>query len=90
MDACSCHDVRSALEILTKSVQGVEGVDGVRLRKLGPYIVGDIAVVVDSGMSVGEANLISERVEEKARSLFDEIHEIVVSFKPAEKGQKNT
>ena len=90
MDACSCHDVRSALEILTKSVPGVEGVDGVRLRKLGPYIVGDIAVVVDSGMSAGEANLISERVEEKARSLFDEIHEIVVSFKPVEKGQKNT
>jgi len=86
MDACSCHDVRDDLENVAKSVPGVKGVNGVRLRKLGSYIVGDIVLVVDGRISVEEANNISERVEEEANKLFDDIHEIVVKFEPSEKG----
>ncbi len=85
MDACSCHDVRTDLEMVAKSVPGVKGVNSVRLRKLGSYIVGDIAVVVDGKLSVDEANSISKRVEEVAKKLFDDINEIVVKFEPSEK-----
>ena len=86
MDACSCHDVHDDLENVAKSVPGVKGVNGVRLRKLGSYIVGDIVLVVDGRISVEEANSISKRVEEEAKKLFDDIHEIVVKFEPSEKG----
>ncbi len=90
MDACSCLDVRSELEMVAKSVPGVKGVKGVRLRKLGPYIVGDIVLVVDGRISVEEANGISERVEEDAKKLFDDIYEIVVKFEPSEKFKNAT
>ncbi|MDQ1280802.1 MAG: hypothetical protein QG670_2065 [Thermoproteota archaeon] len=86
MDACSCHDVRGDLENVAKRVPGVKGVKGVRLRKLGSYIVGDIALVVDGRISVDEANSISKKVEEEAKKLFDDIYEIVVKFEPSEKG----
>jgi len=41
MDACSCYDVRDELEALAKGILGVKDVNGVRLRKLCLYIVGD-------------------------------------------------
>ena len=85
MDACSCHDVRADLEMVAKSVPGVKDVNGVRLRKMGSYIVGDITVVVDGRLSVDEANGISKRVEEEAKKLFDDINEIVVKFESSEK-----
>ena len=83
MDACSCHDIRDDLEMAAKSVPGVKGVNRVRLRKLGSYIVGDIVLVVDGRISVEEANGISENVEVEAKKLFDDIHEIVVKFEPS-------
>jgi cation diffusion facilitator family transporter len=86
MDACSCHDMRTDLEMVTKSVPGVKGVNSVRLRQLGSYIVGDIAVAVDGRLSVDEANVISKRVEEEAKKLFDNINEIVIKIEPSEKG----
>jgi cation diffusion facilitator family transporter len=64
MDACSCHDVRDDLENVARSVPGVKEVRGVRLRKLGSYIVGDMVLVVDGRISVKDANSISKRVEE--------------------------
>ena len=90
MDACSCYDMRSELERVAKRVPGVKGVKGVRLRKLGPYIVGDIVLVVDGRTSVEDANRMSEKVEEDAKNLFDDIYEIVIKFEPAEKDEKAT
>jgi cation diffusion facilitator family transporter len=82
MDACSCHDVRDDLENVARSVPGVKEVRGVRLRKLGSYIVGDMVLVVDGRISVKDANSISKRVEEEAKKLFDDLYEIIVKFEP--------
>ncbi|MEM3726373.1 MAG: cation diffusion facilitator family transporter [Candidatus Bathyarchaeia archaeon] len=83
MDACSCHDVRTNLEMMAKTVSGVKGIKNVRLRKMGSYIAGDIVILVDGRLSVKEANGISKKVEETAQKLFD-IKEIVVKVEPSE------
>ena len=82
MDACSCHDVRSELEYIAKNVPGVKGVTSVRLRKLGPYIMGDLVLLVDGKLSVEEANSISKKVDEESKKLFDDIYELVIKFEP--------
>jgi cation diffusion facilitator family transporter len=85
MDACSCQDIRTNLEMVVKSVSGVKGGNSVRLRKMGSYIVGDVAIVVDGKLSVNDANDISKRIEEEVKKLFDDLSEIVVKFEPSEK-----
>jgi cation diffusion facilitator family transporter len=88
MDACQCSDIISDIEKIAKSVKHVEGVHGIRMRKLGPYLVGDMHVVVDGNMSVREADQIATQVEEEVKKEFDEVTEIKVRIEPPESSNK--
>ena len=82
VDACDCEDIPEVLKEATLLVPGVKGVSSIRLRKLGSYIAGDIHALVDDGMTLREANEISKKIEDRAKELFDEIHDIVVKLEP--------
>jgi len=84
MDACDCQDIPEALKQAVLLVPGVKAVGNIRLRKLGSYIAGDIHVLVDENMTLREANEISKNIEDRAKELFDEIHEITVKLEPFE------
>lgn len=82
MDACSCTDIVSDIENIAKTVTHVKGVHDIRLRKLGPYVVGDMHVEVDGEMTVNEAHELITQIEEKIKQEFDEIAEIKVRIEP--------
>jgi ferrous-iron efflux pump FieF len=82
MDACQCSDIVSDVENIAKTVTHVKGVHDIRLRKLGPYVVGDMHVEVDGKMTVNEAHELITQIEEKIKQEFDEIAEIKVRIEP--------
>ena len=82
MDACSCPEIVSDIESMAKSIQYVKGVQNIRLRKLGPYVVGDMHVEVDGNMTVTEADKITVEIEEKIKQEFDEVVEFKVRIEP--------
>jgi divalent metal cation (Fe/Co/Zn/Cd) transporter len=88
MDACSCTEIISDIENVAKSVTYVKGVHDVRLRKIGPYVMGDMRVEVDGKMTVNEAHKIKTEIEEKVKQEFDEVAEIKVRIEPAKTGDK--
>jgi len=88
MDACQCTEILSDIENVAKSVKHVKGVHSIRMRKLGPYLMGDMHVVVDGDMSVREADKIAAQVEEQVKQEFDEVTEIKVRIEPHEPEQK--
>jgi divalent metal cation (Fe/Co/Zn/Cd) transporter len=88
MDACSCTEIISDIENVAKSVPHVKSVQDVRLRKIGPYVMGDMRVEVDGKMTVNEAHKIKTEIEEKAKQEFDEVAEIKVRIEPAKTGDK--
>jgi len=88
MDACSCPEIISDIENIAKSVAHVRNVHSIRLRKLGPYIVGDMHVEVDGKMTVNEAHKLTAQIEDKVKHEFDEIAEIKVRIEPIEKQQR--
>jgi cation diffusion facilitator family transporter len=73
VDACGCGDVVGAIGELAKSVKGVKEVHSIRVRKLGPYMTGDMHVVVSSEMLVREADQIATEVEAKIKQMFDKV-----------------
>ncbi|MCS7097998.1 MAG: cation diffusion facilitator family transporter [Candidatus Methanomethyliaceae archaeon] len=83
MDACTCPDVTMNLENMVKNIHGVKGVKGLRLRRMGSKIAGDITIIVDSKISVKEANKISKEVEKIAEDLFN-IEDILVKIEPSD------
>jgi cation diffusion facilitator family transporter len=82
MDACQCEGILSDIEDVAKSVEHVREVHDIRMRKLGPYFVGDMHVVVDGDMSVREADRIATQIEERVKHEFDDVAEIKVRIEP--------
>jgi len=73
VDACSCGDLIDTIGEITRSIKGIQDVHNIRIRKLGPYITGDMHVVVSSDMLVREADQIATQVEEKIKVMFDKV-----------------
>jgi len=84
MDACQCTEILSDIKNVAKSVKHVKEVHSIRMRKLGPYLMGDMHVVVDGNMTVKEADQIATQIEEQVKQEFDEITEIKVRIEPHE------
>jgi cation diffusion facilitator family transporter len=82
MDACSCSEIVSDIENIAMSVQHVKRAQNIRLRKLGPYIVGDMHIEVNGNMTVNEADKITTEIEEKIKQEFDEVVEFKVRIEP--------
>jgi divalent metal cation (Fe/Co/Zn/Cd) transporter len=89
MDACQCSDILSDIESIAKNVKHVRGVHDIRMRKLGPYLVGDMHIVVDGDMTVQEADQIAKQLEEQVKKEFDEVTEIKVRIEPPESSEKS-
>jgi cation diffusion facilitator family transporter len=84
VDACSCGDVVRAITQVAKSVKSVEQVHSIRMRQLGPYIVGDMYVVVSGDTSVRKADAIAIEVEEKVKQELGEIRDLKIIIESAE------
>jgi cation diffusion facilitator family transporter len=88
MDACQCPDIQFEIENIAKSVKNVKEVHDIRMRKLGPYLVGDMHIVVDGEMPVKEADQIATQIEEQVKKEFDEVTEIQVRIEPPKSSTK--
>jgi divalent metal cation (Fe/Co/Zn/Cd) transporter len=73
VDACNCGDFVGAIGEMAKSVKGVKEVHSIRVRRLGPYMTGDMHVVVSSEMLVREADQIATDIEEKIKQTFEKV-----------------
>jgi cation diffusion facilitator family transporter len=78
VDACQCSEILLDIENIAKSIENVKEVHDIRMRKLGPYLIGDMHVVVDGDMSVREADKIARQIEEQVKKEFDGVTEIKV------------
>ena len=65
VDACKCGDLVEAIGDVAKSVEGIKEIHSVCMWKLGPYIVGNMNIVVTGEMLVRDADSIATQVEEK-------------------------
>jgi cation diffusion facilitator family transporter len=84
MDACQCPEILTNIENIAKSVKLVKQVHSLRMRKIGPYLIGDLHVVVDADLTVRDSGKIAYEIEERVKKEFDEVIEIKVRIDPDE------
>jgi cation diffusion facilitator family transporter len=84
MDACQCPEILTDIENLARNVKHVKQVHSLRMRKLGPYLIGDIHVVVDADLTVRDSGKIAYEIEERLKKEFDTVIEIKVRIDPDE------
>ena len=90
VDACSCGDLVGAIGEISRSIKGVKEVHSIRLRKLGPFITGDMHVVVSSDMVIREADQIATEVEEKINNMFDKMMDFKIRIESDEAHDKHS
>jgi divalent metal cation (Fe/Co/Zn/Cd) transporter len=54
------------------------------MRKIGPYLIGDLHVVVDADLTVRDSGKIAYEIEERIKKEFNEVIEIKVRIDPDE------
>jgi cation diffusion facilitator family transporter len=84
MDACECSEILTDIENIARSVKQVKQVHSLRMRKMGPYLIGDLHVVVDADLTVRDSGKIAYEIEERVKKEFDEVIEIKVRIDPDE------
>jgi cation diffusion facilitator family transporter len=84
MDACQCPEILTSIESLAGSIKQVKRVHSLRMRKLGPYLIGDIHVVVDADLTVRESSRIAYEIEDRLKKEFATVIEIKVRIDPDE------
>ena len=84
MDACQCPEILTDIENIARSVKQVKQVHSLRMRKIGPYLIGDLHVVVDADLTVRDSGKIAYEIEERIKKEFDEVIEIKVRIDPDE------
>jgi cation diffusion facilitator family transporter len=84
MDACQCPEILTNIENIARSVKLVKQVHNLRMRKIGPYLIGDLHVVVDADLTVRDSGKIAYEIEERVKKEFDEVIEIKVRIDPDE------
>jgi cation diffusion facilitator family transporter len=84
MDACQCPEILTDIENIARSIKQVKQVHSLRMRKLGPYLIGDIHVVVDADLTVRDSGKIAYEIEERVKKEFNTVIEIKVRIDPDE------
>ena len=70
------------LRATVEAVEGVEGIAAIRARRMGPFIIIELAVEVDELMSVSAAHDVAVSVSQSLRSEHEEVAEAFVSTEP--------
>lgn len=89
MDACMCPDVLEVAHNIVKSVEGVEGIHDIRLRRAGPYLTGEVHAVVDGNITVSRGDEIAAQVETSLKKALGEIQMITVKVEPKKAEAQN-
>jgi cation diffusion facilitator family transporter len=84
MDACQCPEILTSIEEIAGSIRQVKRVHSLRMRKLGPYLIGDIHVVVDADLTVRDSSRIAYEIEDRLKKEFATVMEIKVRIDPDE------
>jgi divalent metal cation (Fe/Co/Zn/Cd) transporter len=83
LDSFQSPEIVEAIEFIAHQQPKVKSAHDVRLRRLGSYVIGDLHISVEGGMSVNEASGIANQIEAEVKKVFRDIIEMNVIIEPA-------
>lgn len=82
MDVSPSQEIENKVKEVMASISGVEGFEGLKLRRSGPYIFGEAKVKIRRFVDVGRAHEISESIENKIKNKIDQIDSFTIHIEP--------
>lgn len=82
MDVSPSKEIEEKIKAILKSLSDVKGFSGLRLRKSGPFIFGEVTIKVKKFVEVKRAHEITEKIEKEVKSLFPQIESFITHTEP--------
>src|SRR6266566_9523548 len=80
LDAFRDPELTREIEKLVKSQPDVKGIRDLRLRRAGPFIVGTLEIIVDGGMTVGQAHEVATQLQNSVKDRIIGLRRLVVTI----------
>jgi len=85
MDVSPSQEIEGRVKKIIKKIPGVENFEDLRLRRSGPFILGDVKVKTKKSLSVSRAHEISEDIENKIKKQVSQIESFNIHIEPSKK-----
>jgi cation diffusion facilitator family transporter len=74
--------VRKEIESIARGIAGVQSIDEIRAHRFGPYMVLNLTIGVDGGMTVAAGDAIASRIEVELVRQMSFVREVHVHYHP--------
>jgi len=78
LDVSPDKEIEEEIRKILNHIAGVSGIEGLKLRKSGPLIFGEVYIKIKKNINLERAREISEEVEEKIKNKIKEIDSFIV------------
>ncbi|MEM3736754.1 MAG: cation diffusion facilitator family transporter [Candidatus Bathyarchaeia archaeon] len=86
VDACYCPDLINKIKRVVEGVYKVQ-VESIKLRKLGPYLAGEICIIVDGNLTLYKVGELKDAIERDLRREIEGIKGLTIIAKPYPTGK---
>lgn len=86
MDASVSKELNAKAKSIALATDGVREVHDMKLRRSGPFILGEMNLGVSSALKMEKAHGISERVENSLKNKMPQIDSIIIHLEPSIQG----
>lgn len=88
LDVSPNKEIEEEIKKTLNCMAGISGVEGLRLRKSGPFIFGEVYIKIKKDINLERAREISEEVEDKIKNKIKEIDSLIVIPLPYQTTEK--
>lgn len=82
MDAVVNPDRIIQIKEIVEKVSGVRGASRIRIRRSGPFCMGEVTIGVDQRLPVEQAHRISEEVERRVKEEIPSVESLIIHIEP--------
>lgn len=87
LDVCLRPEYVQEIRGIAESIPGVKAVHGIKVRRAGPFVFGEMHLEVDEGLAIDKAHEISQNVEDKVKEKIKEMDSLTIHIEPLKKGR---
>ncbi len=77
-------EIEKHIEKILNSISGVEGFEGLKLRKSGPFVFGEVKIKIRKHVDVKRAHEIADNIENKIKEEIGQIDSFTIHIEPYE------
>jgi len=82
MDVSPSKEIERKIEKIIKSANGVEGVKDLKLRYMGPFIIGNVKIGTKKFLTVGRSHEIADKIENEIKGKIKEVDSFLIHVEP--------